>query len=175
MSLDPPLPVYLFNVVSGLRDKSAKGYPVKKVHLLAHLMRASSKIVLQLLLVLWKTILTCCGGIREIARAKKLARELANLPTVPDEGWPFKYINTTYSNLPTIISISHEHQIIPTRHRSLPPRNLRQIPHILRNTATLRTCPTLRRPKNPSETSSPNIQTRTSLLTHPCPASLPPR
>lgn len=31
MSLDPPLPVYLFNVVAGLRDKSAKGYPVKKV------------------------------------------------------------------------------------------------------------------------------------------------
>jgi N1221-like protein len=29
--MDPPLPVYFFNVVSGLRDKSAKGYPVKKV------------------------------------------------------------------------------------------------------------------------------------------------
>lgn len=28
--MDPPLPVYLFNVVSCLRDKSAKGYPVKK-------------------------------------------------------------------------------------------------------------------------------------------------
>ncbi|KAG6327871.1 hypothetical protein ID866_11218 [Astraeus odoratus] len=32
MSMDPPLPVYLFNVVSGLRDKSAKGYPIKKVN-----------------------------------------------------------------------------------------------------------------------------------------------
>ena len=32
VSMDPPLPVYFFNVVSGLRDKSAKGYPVKKVH-----------------------------------------------------------------------------------------------------------------------------------------------
>ena len=31
VSLEPPLPVYLFNVVAGLRDKSAKGYPVKKV------------------------------------------------------------------------------------------------------------------------------------------------
>lgn len=31
VSLDPPMPVYLFNVVSGLRDKSAKGYPIKKV------------------------------------------------------------------------------------------------------------------------------------------------
>jgi hypothetical protein len=31
VSMDPPLPVYLFNVVSALRDKSAKGYPIKKV------------------------------------------------------------------------------------------------------------------------------------------------
>jgi hypothetical protein len=31
VSLEPPLPVYLFNVVAGLRDKSAKGYPIKKV------------------------------------------------------------------------------------------------------------------------------------------------
>ncbi|KAF4619392.1 hypothetical protein D9613_005524 [Agrocybe pediades] len=63
MSLDPPLPVYLFNVVSNLRDKAAKGYPIKK-----------------LLLVLWKTLLTCWGGVRDHARVKKLARELAGLP-----------------------------------------------------------------------------------------------
>ncbi|TFK74417.1 hypothetical protein BDN72DRAFT_812821 [Pluteus cervinus] len=69
MSLDPPLPVYLFNVVSGLRDKSAKGYPIKK-----------------LLLVLWKTLLACCGGIVEYGRVKKLARELAGLPTVENGG-----------------------------------------------------------------------------------------
>ncbi|KAL4241945.1 N1221 and DUF3402 domain-containing protein [Abortiporus biennis] len=73
MSLEPPLPVYLFNVVAGLKDKSAKGYPVKK-----------------LLLVLWKSILACCGGIRELARVKKLARELAGLPPVPDEAIPIK-------------------------------------------------------------------------------------
>jgi len=40
----------------------------------------------QLLLVLWKTLLACCGGIRELARAKRLARELANLPSVSDDG-----------------------------------------------------------------------------------------
>ncbi|KAH8105930.1 N1221-domain-containing protein [Cristinia sonorae] len=73
MSLEPPLPVYLFNVVAGLKDKSAKGYPVKK-----------------LLLVLWKSILTCCGGIRELARVKKLSRELAGLSSVPDEATPIK-------------------------------------------------------------------------------------
>ncbi|KAI0068880.1 hypothetical protein BV25DRAFT_1925031 [Artomyces pyxidatus] len=73
MSLEPPLPVYFFNVVSGLREKSAKGYPVKK-----------------LLLVLWKTILSCCGGIRDLDRVKKLSRELAGLSPFPDEAAPIK-------------------------------------------------------------------------------------
>lgn len=31
MSLDPPMPVYLYNQVAGLRERNAKGYPVKKV------------------------------------------------------------------------------------------------------------------------------------------------
>ncbi|KAL0949895.1 hypothetical protein HGRIS_009925 [Hohenbuehelia grisea] len=73
MSLDPPLPVHLFHVVAGLRDKSAKGYPIKK-----------------LLLVLWKSLLATCGGIREISRVKKLARELAGLPIGTDEALPIK-------------------------------------------------------------------------------------
>ncbi|PFH52639.1 hypothetical protein AMATHDRAFT_139711 [Amanita thiersii Skay4041] len=76
MSLDPPLPVYLFNVVAGLRDKSTKGYPIKK-----------------LLLVLWKTLLACWGGIREHARVKKLARELAGLQ-IFSEGDPDKIKST---------------------------------------------------------------------------------
>ncbi|KAF7331855.1 hypothetical protein MKEN_00065600 [Mycena kentingensis (nom. inval.)] len=71
MSFDPPLPVYLFNVVSGLRDKSARGYPVKK-----------------LLLVLWKSLLSCCGGIRDYERVKKLSRELAGLQPVFESGDP---------------------------------------------------------------------------------------
>lgn len=63
MSLEPPLPVYLFSVISNLRDKSAKGYPIKK-----------------LLLLMWKTLLACWGGIRDYTRVKRLARELAGLP-----------------------------------------------------------------------------------------------
>lgn len=82
--MDPPLPVYLFNVVSGLKDKSAKGYPIKKVGSLLHVCRTPSHCS-QLLLVLWKTLLACCGGVRELVRVKKLARELASLPPVPDE------------------------------------------------------------------------------------------
>lgn len=31
VSLDPPLPVYIFGVVASLKDKPAKGYPIKKV------------------------------------------------------------------------------------------------------------------------------------------------
>ncbi|KAG5352526.1 hypothetical protein C0989_001839 [Termitomyces sp. Mn162] len=72
MSLDPPLPVYLFNVIAGLRDKGVRTYPIKK-----------------LLLVLWKTLLTCCGGIRELTRVKKLSRELAGLPPATETGEPF--------------------------------------------------------------------------------------
>lgn len=33
MKLDPPLPIYLFNVVADLREKPAKGYPIKKVRI----------------------------------------------------------------------------------------------------------------------------------------------
>ena len=85
VSMDPPLPVYFFNVVSGLRDKSAKGYPVKKVLTSVDLISPhlySSK----LLLVLWKTILSCCGGFRDLERVKKVSRELAGLSSVPEEG-----------------------------------------------------------------------------------------
>ncbi|EJU06451.1 hypothetical protein DACRYDRAFT_113154 [Dacryopinax primogenitus] len=62
MSLETPLPVTLFNLVAALKEKSAKGYPVKK-----------------LLIVLWKSLLACLGGLRELRRAKTLARELAGL------------------------------------------------------------------------------------------------
>ncbi|KAF5363950.1 hypothetical protein D9756_000807 [Leucocoprinus leucothites] len=67
MSLEPPLPVFLFNIISNLRDKSTKGYPIKK-----------------LLLLMWKTLLACWGGVRDYTRVKRLARELAGLPPITD-------------------------------------------------------------------------------------------
>ena len=67
MSLDPPLPIYLFGLVAALREKNAKGYPVKK-----------------LLLLLWKSILACFGGLKDAARCKDFARELEGLPTSDD-------------------------------------------------------------------------------------------
>lgn len=42
--------------------------------------------VSQLLLVLWKTLLSCCGGVHDHLRVKKLARELAGLPVATDKG-----------------------------------------------------------------------------------------
>jgi hypothetical protein len=62
VSLDPPMPIYLFGLVASLREKNAKGYPVKK-----------------LLLLLWKSILCCMGGSADNDRCKKLARELEGL------------------------------------------------------------------------------------------------
>ncbi|KAG8741707.1 Factor arrest protein 11, partial [Ceratobasidium sp. 428] len=68
MSLDPPLPTYLFGLVASLKEKSLRGYPVKK-----------------LLLVLWKSLLTCLGGIKELGRVKQLGRELAGLREIEQE------------------------------------------------------------------------------------------
>lgn len=63
VSLQPPMPIYLFNLVAGLRERNAKGYPVKK-----------------LLLLLWKSILSCIGGMKDIARVKTFVREVEGLP-----------------------------------------------------------------------------------------------
>ncbi|KAF8528832.1 hypothetical protein BU17DRAFT_36782 [Hysterangium stoloniferum] len=73
MSLEPPLPIYLMNLMGSLKERSAKGYPMKK-----------------LLLVLWKTLLTTCGGIRELARCKRLTRDLCGLRQGDEIGIPIK-------------------------------------------------------------------------------------
>jgi hypothetical protein len=66
MSLEPPLPIYLFGLVASLREKSAKGYPVKK-----------------LLLLLWKSLLATFGGIKDVARCKERVRDLEGLQPKP--------------------------------------------------------------------------------------------
>lgn len=53
----------LVGMVAGLKDRMVpRGYPAKKV-----------------LLLLWKTLLACLGGMREAAKTKALSRELAGL------------------------------------------------------------------------------------------------
>ncbi|KAK6910328.1 hypothetical protein I203_104360 [Kwoniella mangroviensis CBS 8507] len=63
MAMSPPLPLVLFQMVASLKDRLPKGYPVKKV-----------------LLLLWKTLLACLGGMKEVSKARALSRELAGLP-----------------------------------------------------------------------------------------------
>lgn len=55
---------------------------------------------------MWKTLLTCCGGIRELSCAKKLSRELSKLPPIPDEGM-------SYSPF-TLRLLTHD-QVLPSR------------------------------------------------------------
>nr|XP_018263299.1 uncharacterized protein I303_04793 [Kwoniella dejecticola CBS 10117]OBR85457.1 hypothetical protein I303_04793 [Kwoniella dejecticola CBS 10117] len=63
MAMSPPLPLVLFQMVASLKDRLPKGYPVKKV-----------------LLLLWKTLLACLGGMKEVSKARALSRELSGLP-----------------------------------------------------------------------------------------------
>lgn len=71
MSLQPPMPVYLFTVLAGLREKNARGFPVKK-----------------LLLCLWKSLLACLGGQKDIERCKQVTRKVEGLPPNPTSGLP---------------------------------------------------------------------------------------
>jgi hypothetical protein len=83
VALDPPLPVYLLRTVAGLREKSQIGFPVKKV---SHTLQSSlpwlfvETAMYQLLLVVWKTLLACLGGINDTKRTVDLQRELCGLP-----------------------------------------------------------------------------------------------
>jgi hypothetical protein len=55
----------LFQMVAGMKDRLPRGFPVKKF-----------------LLLVWKVLLACLGGMREVTKAKALAREVAGLPAM---------------------------------------------------------------------------------------------
>ncbi|KAG9028376.1 Factor arrest protein 11 [Tulasnella sp. JGI-2019a] len=80
MTVDPPFPAFLFGLLGTLKEKSAKGYPVKK-----------------LLLLFWKTLLTCLGGIRDLQRVKKLSRELSGIPSIRDSAAIIKSSPTEFA------------------------------------------------------------------------------
>lgn len=83
MALEPPLPVFLFSLVANLREKSIKGFPVKK-----------------LVLLLWKSLLAALGGTKEIGSAKTRMRYREGLgarskdalrsPTTPEDVRQFR-------------------------------------------------------------------------------------
>ncbi|PWN29850.1 hypothetical protein BDZ90DRAFT_278098 [Jaminaea rosea] len=89
MALDPPLPTFLFTVLAALREKNAKGFPVKK-----------------LLLCLWKSLLACLGGQKDVRRCKALARKVEGLPVNPTNDlpantlWPPQPLPTTQPTAP---------------------------------------------------------------------------
>lgn len=57
MTLDPPIPVYFFDVIASLREKSIRGFPVKK-----------------LILLTWKSLLASIGGYKDHIRCKEGVR-----------------------------------------------------------------------------------------------------
>lgn len=63
MALDPPLPVFTIELTASLREKSIRGFPIKK-----------------LILILWKSILGSLGGFDDIARCKQSTRIREGLP-----------------------------------------------------------------------------------------------
>ena len=63
--MSTPLPLLLFQMVAGLKDRLPKMYPVKKV-----------------LLLVWKVLLASLGGMKDVEKAKALTREQAGLPPV---------------------------------------------------------------------------------------------
>ncbi|KAG9294797.1 hypothetical protein G9A89_008489 [Geosiphon pyriformis] len=84
---DPPMVVFLFEVIASLREKNAKGYPVKK-----------------LLLLLWKVILTSLGGIDEIDRLKNVVRQLNGLPSFKNQGFLTKTTPMDYYTFQTEVT-----------------------------------------------------------------------
>lgn len=58
-----------------------RAIPLKKSVLAQILISGVKERFKQLLLVLWKTLLTCWGGVRDHDKVKKLARDIAGLPS----------------------------------------------------------------------------------------------
>ncbi|GAA5831311.1 hypothetical protein JCM3766R1_003007 [Sporobolomyces carnicolor] len=90
MALKPPMPIHLFNLVAGLREKNAKGYPVKK-----------------LLLLLWKSMLCTIGGMKDVERVKVLVREIEGLSKDDPNARP-SYRPWTKSTIPSLLSFRNE-------------------------------------------------------------------
>ncbi|WFD44086.1 Factor arrest protein 11 [Malassezia psittaci] len=121
MALDPPLTEFLFQLVANLREKSIKGFPVKK-----------------LVLVLWKSLLATLGGNDVLREVKIRRRQQEGLdmrtkqqlrdPTAPEDvrqfraGLMAKYPTLLYSpamkQLQKAEDLAMATQPLPTRHAS---------------------------------------------------------
>ncbi|WFC99531.1 Factor arrest protein 11 [Malassezia yamatoensis] len=119
MALDPPVTEFLFQLVANLREKSIKGFPVKK-----------------LVLVLWKSLLATLGGNDVLCAVKARKRQQEGLdmrtkhqirdPTTPEDvrqfrtGLAAKYPSLLYSpvmkQLQNAEDLAMATQPLPTRH-----------------------------------------------------------
>ncbi|KAI0216351.1 Factor arrest protein 11 [Massospora cicadina] len=70
-SLEPPLVPFLFGLITKLKEKSFKGYPIKKV-----------------LLLLWKALLALTGDVKDVSGIKAAQRRCHRLPPSPPHGTP---------------------------------------------------------------------------------------
>ncbi|KAI9291179.1 hypothetical protein K502DRAFT_326417 [Neoconidiobolus thromboides FSU 785] len=71
VSLEPKICPFLFNLISKLKEKSFKGYPIKKV-----------------LLLLWKVLVTIYGDLNTFKQLKELQRKNYNLKSKPSKDQP---------------------------------------------------------------------------------------
>ncbi|GAA5896651.1 Far11p [Sporobolomyces salmoneus] len=110
MALKPPMPIHLFNLVAGLREKNAKGYPVKK-----------------LLLLLWKSLLCTIGGMKDVERVKVLVREIEGLPK-DDPNFRPSYRPWTKATIPSLLSFRNENLSKYPTYTPLAPSQLLPLP-----------------------------------------------
>ena len=101
VSMEPPLPIYFFQMLANLKDRSAKSFPAKKVRPRSFAIECSLTPLFQLLLVTWKSVLACLGGQTELTRTKTVARELAGLSPLKQDG---KTVSKPFSLFPHFIT-----------------------------------------------------------------------
>ena len=123
VSMEPPLPIYFFQMLANLKDRSTKSFPAKKV-CPCWIAPGGSLTRFQLLLVTWKSVLACLGGQTELTRVKTVARELAGLSPLKQDGK-----DVSHSSLLPDIWFSGR-KVDAHRHASFPTGDIRQVPHI---------------------------------------------
>lgn len=128
MSLEPPLPVYLFNLISGLRDKSAKGYPMKKVQSMTYVVETLLIFEIASFAPLENPPLMLGRPSRSYSCQEAGTR---SRKSPKRSGRRSRYSSSFFHGLHIYNLIpSCHHQVLTSRHRIFPTRDDCQISHI---------------------------------------------